>query len=97
MMDLAIYCCRDGNYLFVPMLCLPPTDAHHVFGPLRLRGDVTIDERSPTWRQIVQQVDRHLFATVSHGEARLLLGADHPCFADTMPARDELASYDDAS
>lgn len=95
-MELTVYSCRGGEFLFVPKLCLPPTEARHVFSPMQLRGDVSIDEGSPSWSSIVQQIDRHLFATMSDAGARLLLGTDHACFVEHEVTSPPLASYDDA-
>ena len=74
---LAVFACRDGAVLFVPAACEPPSDALHAHGPLAFRGHIDIHpHRSPSWRELLAQIDRHLFATIGLAEVALLLGPD---------------------
>lgn len=74
---LAVFTGGDGTLLFVPDLCLPPLEAQHAHGPLAFRGRIDVDAaRSPLWRDLLLQIDRHLFATVGLGDVALLLGPD---------------------
>ena len=74
---LAAFACADGAMLFVPALCTPPREAEHTHGPLMFRGHIDIDPQcSPSWRELLLQIDRHLFATVGLAEVAVLLGSD---------------------
>lgn len=73
---LAVFSCADGSMLFVPAVCAPPREAERTHGPLAFRGHIDVDApHSPTWRELLQQIDRHLFATVGLAEVALLLGS----------------------
>jgi hypothetical protein len=70
---LAVFACADGSMLFVRAACAPPPEAGHAHGPLAFHGQVDVDARSAAWRLLLQQIDRHLFATVGPAEAALLM------------------------
>lgn len=72
---LAAFACGDGSMLFVAATREPPREAIAAHGPLAFRGyiDVAVG-RSPSWRELLLQIDRHVFATVGMAEVALLLG-----------------------
>lgn len=73
-MQLALYTCPTDVVLFVPALCLPPREAQETFGPLAQAGLVDLGEDCRgAWHDILQQIERHLFASVPAAHARLLL------------------------
>lgn len=75
-MELAVYTCRTDALLFVPAMCLPPRDAEDTFGPLEPAGRVIVDDAAPgAWRDILAQIERHLFATLPAAQAVLLIDA----------------------
>lgn len=88
-MQLGVYDCAGNAVLFVPVAVQPPLDATAAHGPLLYRGTVLADpSASSLWREILKQIDRHLFVTVGSAEIGLLLGSGLPVAArgDEAPA-----------
>lgn len=86
-MELTVYTCRDDTILFVPAVCLPPSEAQATFGPLERVGSVVVGPlHSSPWRDILAQIERHLFAALPVGHALLLIDALPPGSAAPQPA-----------
>lgn len=64
-MELCVYAAVDGPLVLVPAPCVPPADARRTFGPLRLHARVQADSAHAAWAGILDQLDRHAFATLS--------------------------------
>lgn len=71
---LGVYGCAGNAVLLVPIAVQPPLEASAAHGPLVYRGRVAADPvTSASWREILKQIDRHLFATVGRREFELLI------------------------
>jgi len=81
-MDVALYSSERGALLLVPDFMQPPQVALSLYGPLawcasaHLDAFVDIGLRA----RIESEIDLHAYALVSLGEARRVLGTQHPCF-----------------
>lgn len=72
--ELAVYSCFEDTLLFVPAACSPPREAELVFGPLARIGTVSAALRDGSWKSILSQIERHLFATVPRPQGEMLVG-----------------------
>lgn len=73
-LELAVYRCFEDTLLFVPALCQPPREAETAFGPLSRAGTVQVMVTETAWAPILDQIERHLFATVPREQGELLVG-----------------------
>jgi hypothetical protein len=73
-LELAVYRCFEDTLLFVPAVCRPPREAEAEFGPLCPAGTVRVAMTEPAWTPILDQIERHLFATVPREQGELLAG-----------------------
>ena len=88
-MEITVYQRQDGNgYILVPDFFLPSMECRQRHGALRRCGQITNADAlcEHSWRQVVWDIDRHTYALLDAGQARRLLGADHPWLARTMSA-----------
>jgi hypothetical protein len=92
-MELSVHASGAGLIVFTAADAAPPRDALRVLGPLQHRGRMRIPDRAAqgAWREIVGQVERHLFAAVGESDAALLMGASHPCLVarETTPGPED--------
>ena len=81
-MDVALYSAPRGTLLLVPACMHPPQVALSLYGPLAWCADAHLDAFADKGLRdrIESEIDLHAYALVSLGEARRVLGAQHPCF-----------------
>jgi len=81
-MDVALYSSERGALLLVPDFMQPPQVALSLYGPLAWCASAHLDAfvDAGLRTRIESEIDLHAYALVSLGEARRVLGAQHPCF-----------------
>ncbi|TBR09511.1 MAG: hypothetical protein EPO46_09110 [Lysobacter sp.] len=81
---LRVFRGRSDSLVFVsPRCAVLPHEALLTHGPLHPCGNLELPRAGAgsTWGEIIDQVDRHAYATLGFREAELLLGPGHPCLA----------------
>ena len=81
-MDVALYSAAQGALMLVPACMHPPQVALRLYGPLAWCAEAHLDAfvDKALRDRIESEIDLHAYALVSLGEARRVLGAQHPCF-----------------